>query len=447
MTETAGLWQRVSTGGQDEASQLPDLIRWCESHGYEVGPRYVVHGQSAYHGKQAQWIDQAMEDMAAGKINVLVVWSADRIERRGALAALMLADRARQAGGRIEYVKDAHLNATNDMSDVMLSLSATMARQESKRKGERITAKHAALRSNGSVVGRAPWGYEIAQQDGRKVLVPTSDGRNYVPAIYQKVIDGESLRSIAAWLTREGVKTQTGLYVWNEGFIGNRLIKNTVYMGQRRNGGQLETEALVSPTTWQQANAALASRVKVGRGTTKAEKAFVSPVCGACFADDYRSPMYRIFTGPKSNRRAYYRCTGRGPQRKGCGAPLIPADELDGAVREAMLSNQQPHVEHVFVAGDDRADEIARLRERGAEAMRKGDYVVVSDMMKQADELEAQPAIRPHWEDVTTDITEAEHFASLSAEEQRDYLTRFEISAHRHDDGHVIVTLAPRELI
>jgi hypothetical protein len=28
----AGVWQRVSTGDQSEEYQLPDLIRWCDSH-------------------------------------------------------------------------------------------------------------------------------------------------------------------------------------------------------------------------------------------------------------------------------------------------------------------------------------------------------------------------------------------------------------------------------
>src|SRR5579875_3134260 len=99
MADKAGLWLRVSSGAQDEASQLPDVERWCEQHGYTVAERYVVHGKSAYKGRHDQYLNRALEDMKAGRIDVLVVWAADRIERRGAYNAFDLARRVHDAGG------------------------------------------------------------------------------------------------------------------------------------------------------------------------------------------------------------------------------------------------------------------------------------------------------------------------------------------------------------
>ena len=32
MREPAGRWLRVSTGGQDEANQIPDIDEWCAGH-------------------------------------------------------------------------------------------------------------------------------------------------------------------------------------------------------------------------------------------------------------------------------------------------------------------------------------------------------------------------------------------------------------------------------
>src|SRR5215470_3123786 len=309
MTERAKLWQRVSTGGQDEASQLPDLIGWCDTHKYEydVDERYVVHGKSAYHKKQAAALEQAISDMANGKYTVLVVWAFDRIQRGSTLEAFMLAERARVAGGRIEYTQDTYLNETNEMSDVMLALAATAARAESKRKSERIRIKQNALRATGSVTGRPPWGYEIhctvcdapprrpECKPHQKIFIPTAEGRRFVPPIFKMVIDGVSLRDIAEWLTGEGA----GGKVWHEHYLSLRLIKNPVYYGQRRNAGQLETEALVSYSVWQQANAALASRVRPGRSTSKNEKALLSPTCSNPHCDatgKHPSPMYRIHT-------------------------------------------------------------------------------------------------------------------------------------------------------
>ena len=156
MGETAATWQRVSTGGQDEASQFPDLVRWCESHDYTVTERYVIRAKSAYHGKHAAYLDQAFADMAAGKFTVLVVWKQERIERRGMEAALALISRAKQAGGRIEFATQPHLNKLNDMGGrISYAIMAEVASEESRTKSDRITAKHASLAVSGSLVGRS----------------------------------------------------------------------------------------------------------------------------------------------------------------------------------------------------------------------------------------------------------------------------------------------------
>lgn len=439
MSERARLWQRVSTGGQDEENQLPDLIRWCKSHRYEydLDDRYVLHGKSASKGKHQKWIDRAVEDMAEGKYTVLVVWQSSRIERRGAWNAFDLARRVKDAGGRIEYVKDAYLNDANDMSDVMLALAATKDRQKSEDISKTVKASHAARRAKGSIVGRAPWGYRIERQGDIKVIVPTAEGRRYIPQIFQRVIDGESLRKIAAWLDSEGASTESGKR-WNESYLGNRLIKNTTYMGQRPNAGELKTEALVSPTAWQQANEALRSRYRPGRGTVKRPKALLAPVCGACYGKPREgcpsgiSPMYPITA---RGGKVYYRCTGHGPQRKGCGAPMVDCAELDKLVMFRLLhpAAHVMHSERVFIPGDDRADDIARLRERGAEAMRRGDYDAATAAMREASDLEKLPAIRPHWERRQTSETEAHYVARLTDDQRREYLAGYEVKAWRGD--------------
>jgi DNA invertase Pin-like site-specific DNA recombinase len=52
MEERAGIWLRVSSSGQDEENQRPDCERWCDSHGYAVAARYVIHGKSARKGNR-----------------------------------------------------------------------------------------------------------------------------------------------------------------------------------------------------------------------------------------------------------------------------------------------------------------------------------------------------------------------------------------------------------
>jgi site-specific DNA recombinase len=447
MSEKAGIWQRVSTGGQDEASQLPDLARWCEAHSYDIAERYVLHGKSASKGKQDSYLDQVIRDMQDGKISVLVVWASSRIERRGAYNAFDLARRVREAGGRIEYVKDAYLNDANEMSDVMLALAATKDRQKSRDISDQVIAKQAALRAAGSAVGRAPWGYEIVERDGKKIFAPTDAGRNYIPLIFARVTNGESLRDVAAWLTAEQVPTTTG-GIWNEGYLASRLIKNPVYYGQRRNSGQLETEGLVSYSAWLEANAALTSRGKPGRDTVVREKAMLSPVCGnpACDATGkHPSPMYRIYGGYGEARQPYYRCTGSGPRRTGCGN-MFPLAELDDIVTEAMVGDLfTDHVEQKFIPGNDRSGEIGKLRGQAMDAYASGDKARFLKLDAQADELAAIPSVGPHWESRKTGLSVGEHFDGLDAAGRREYVSHFDVSAHKDADGTPRVVISPRE--
>jgi DNA invertase Pin-like site-specific DNA recombinase len=455
MSERARLWQRVSTGGQDEASQLPDLIGWCDTREYEydLDERYVIHGKSAYHKRQAAALERAISDMANGQYTVLVVWAFDRIQRGSALEAFMLAEQARAAGGRIEYTQDTYLNETNEMSDVMLALAATAARQESIRKSERIRISHDGKRAIGSVIGKPPWGYEIictvckapprkpGCKDHKKIFVPTPEGRRYIPLIFKMAIDGVSLRDIAEWLTGEGA----GNKVWHEQYLRRDVIKNPAYYGQRRNGGQLETEDLVRYSVWQEANAAVASRANPGRGTVKNDKALLSPVCddpGCDATGEHPSPMYRV------NARGfwYYRCWGTGPQRRGCGN-MIPLGDLDDRVTESMESDHiNMHTTRIFIPGDQRSDEIGKLREKGAEAMKQGDYGAATECMREATELEALPRVPPHWKEIETDQTEGEHFATLDTDGRRRELAQnWVVSAHRDSDGEISVTIVHKD--
>lgn len=208
----------------------------------------------------------------------------------------------------------------------------------------------------------------------------------------------------------------------------DRIIKNPIYYGHRRNGGELETEALINFSVWQAANKALESRVRPGRGTVKQPKAFLMPECGnpGCDATGpHPSPMYRLVARQGTPK---YRCAGRGPTRSGCGF-TVPIAGLDALATEAMMRNTSPHVECTFVSGDDLDQQIGKLREAGAEAMKRGDYATASDYMQRALELESQPRIRPHWERMETDQTESEYFASLTDDQRREYLcNRFIVS-------------------
>ena len=349
MGEFAGRWLRVSTGGQDEDNQVPDITRWNEARDYEVRATYTLHGKSASKGEQQQTLDQMLADMRAGLITVLVVWRDDRIERRGVMRMIPLINAVRAAGGRIEFVTQPHLNDLSTMAGrISLAVMAEVAHAETETKRERVRMGRDRIRAEGGFTGRAAWGYEVTGPKYAKTIVPTGQGRRLVPEVYARVIGGESLATIAAWLEGE-----TGRPWWPR-TIGT-MVRNPVYRGAQHDAdGRVifRCEALVDAATWKRAGEALDGRPKRGH-TDPASRAMLAGVLSCPRCED--SPMYRLNTG-------YYRCTGRGANRKGCGT-MVRAELVDAAVDRTIMERfNTPVLARTITPGNEGA-RAARLEE------------------------------------------------------------------------------------
>ena len=366
--ESAARWLRVSTGAQDEANQEPDIDGWCSDHGYVVRKTYTLRGKSASKGQQDKALNQMIEDMLRGLFTVLVVWASDRIERRGAYSAFDLARRVKEAGGRIEYVKDAYLNEANDMSDVMLAMAATKDRLESKRKQERTTMVQARIRTAGAFVGKPPFGFAVAGEKYARFLEPTEEGRRLIPEVYQRCTSGQSLAKIGAWLEEE-----TGQNWWPRRVSGT--IRNPVYRGTQENDEGMivhRCEQLVDARVWRLANESLGRHGKRGP-ENKINPALLAgvlycgnPDCDATGTDHANgafSPMYRHQASEASRMRvrSWYRCAGRGTQRKSCGL-MIPLATLDGIVGVCMRAHGRDlKIKDFFI--EPGTDHLAELQE------------------------------------------------------------------------------------
>jgi DNA invertase Pin-like site-specific DNA recombinase len=389
--ERAGRWLRVSSGGQDEANQEPSIDKWIDDHAYQVPAdcTYTVHGKSASKGKHQKYLDRMLADMRAGKISVLVVWQSSRIERRGIYSVFDLAQRVREAGGRIEYTEDTHLNAVNEMSDVNLALNAHMDYQKSQTISKTTRAGHNRSRANKALIGRPPWGYTSEGDRYNRRLITTPEGEKYAPELFTRIADGQKLTEVSAWLS--GVTGRS----WFPRVI-TQTIRRTTYRGERRDGkGRIvhTCPALVDGDLWRRANANLDARPSGRRGhpldldAGALQSGLV--FCGnrECTAGP-DSPMYRA--------RDSYRCAGRGAQRRGCGCTvdLTQADEL---MNKVMSGLRRPVLEPRFhpaeghqIELDDVDQQLADLPQRGLP--RAAEQAERERLWARQDELSALPA-------------------------------------------------------
>ena len=411
------MWLRVSSLGQDEKSQVPDNERWIGSHDYDLRRTYTIHGKSAFKGNRKfdqEWA-QVLTDMANGDIRVLVVWKQNRLDRK--LNTLRMLQQVVEAHGRVEFVTQPQLNDLTTMGGrLALKIEEEIAYAESKNKSDAVRIKQDALRKAKSLVGRPPFGYRVVVVGRIKTLTPTPEGLNYIPVIFQRIADGNTLISVAEWLDSEGVKPAIW-YAWNKKDPDERgpeplkwspksisqIIRRSTYVGERQDADGmtiLEVKPIVDAKLFDDANKRLDDAPMRGkRGPSIHPPSLLTGLleCGNCGA-----PIYRAFCGKAPYRMPYYRCHGNMPQPKGCGMS-IAGGLADKEIDEMMKSDFNFVRTTKFIPGDNHSVEIAEVNRELRRLPAKGLPYAEEDserakLRAELDRLGSLPATEDKWD-------------------------------------------------
>lgn len=149
----AAIWLRVSTGEQHAENQLPDLQVWGERRGLQIMMTYQVQ-ESAFRGAHQKALSQVYADARAGRFQVLLTWSLDRLSREGPQATLEIVNRLGKAGCQVWSLQEPWTEAAGELRDLLLAIAGWVARQESVRRSERTKAGLARAVSEGKQLGR-----------------------------------------------------------------------------------------------------------------------------------------------------------------------------------------------------------------------------------------------------------------------------------------------------
>jgi DNA invertase Pin-like site-specific DNA recombinase len=416
----AAIWLRVSSGGQDEANQEPEVRAYCERNGYEiVRAPYQVHDRSACKGEHQPRIDEAVADARAGVYDVLVIWHSDRIERRKGTSLIRTLEEFADAGVPVESVKEPVLGQTDFGGQTATFLAGLMNHEKSKHISEQVTLSHDRIRSNKAVIGRAPFGYVITGAKYEKTFAPTKDGRKYVPAIFERVIAGDSTRMIGEWLRSENVQTRQGSNVWSAWGIGH-IIRNRAYMGMRveERTGKLvgRCDPLVDASTWEAANRALTEHAKP-KGHARKNSALLTGIlrCAKC-----GGPMYRTNIGRGNSAQLVYRCNADpkfGSERRSECANLVQVALADQVMRRILTLAQAPVMERRRVhARNQPSDRIAEI-DAELDTLDRNDADAITRMMALMTERQSLASVQDvpdTWEEVPTGEVWAEVYARMA---------------------------------
>lgn len=148
------IYGQVSTDDdrQDAANQLIELREFAERSDWEIVHEYVDKAS----GKTAErpQFRRMFEDAAKRRFDLVLFWALDRLSREGVSETLNHLGKLTSYGVDWRSYQEAYLDSCGPFKDVVISLMATLAKQERLRISDRTKAGLNRARRQGKVLGR-----------------------------------------------------------------------------------------------------------------------------------------------------------------------------------------------------------------------------------------------------------------------------------------------------
>ncbi|MFC0588921.1 recombinase family protein [Novosphingobium aquiterrae] len=225
-----------SLDAQREAGEA--YVKSQASEGWKLIPIRYDDGGFSGGSMERPALRRLLDDVEAGKIDVVVVYKIDRLTRSLAdFARIVEAFDARA----VSFVSVTQaFNTTSSMGRLTLNVLLSFAQFEREVTGERIRDKIAASKAKGMWMGGVPpLGYDVPEAGSRTLRVNEAEAQ-IVRNIYERYLAIGSVHRLAAALANDGVVSKR--HVTNNGReIGGtsfgrgalfHLLRNRIYRGQ-----------------------------------------------------------------------------------------------------------------------------------------------------------------------------------------------------------------------
>jgi site-specific DNA recombinase len=288
-------------------------------------------------------LQQLLDDVREGRIDIIVVYKIDRLSRS-------LSDFAKLVDlfdeHKVTFVSVTQsFNTTTSMGRLTLNILLSFAQFERELSGERVRDKFAASRKRGMWMGgMLPLGYDLVD---RKLVINEAEACT-VREIFKRFATLPSMAALVrelrskgvtskSWTTAKGVERPGRLV--DKGYL-YKLINNPVYIGIAVHKGNQypgEHEAIVDQETWETIQEQLSGGAPLSKGK-KASKESKAPSLlrgllysadGNAFTPGWTAKgdrYYRYYINTKSIKEG----------KEACDVRRIPAGEIETVVIEQL---------------------------------------------------------------------------------------------------------------
>jgi site-specific DNA recombinase len=345
--------RKSSEEGLDQAfNSLHAQREACEAYiisqkheGWAALPTLYDDGGASGGNLDRTSLQQLLEDIDAGRIDMVVVYKIDRLTRSLADFA-KLVERLETASASFVSVTQ-QFNTSTSMGRLTLNVLLSFAQFEREVTAERIRDKIAASKKKGMWMGgRVPLGYDKTDAG----LVINSGEAGTVRALFRAYLDLGNVRRLQAFADQHQMKTKTRitkLGITVEGYRFSRgrlyhLLSNPIYIGRIGHKEQVFDglhDAILDQELWDRVQHQLKTNAVIRSSRSNVRNA--SLLAGKIFDADGRSltPNHAKKDG---KRYRYY--VSKAPVAADDRAEpewRIPAPELERAVTDAVANDRE----------------------------------------------------------------------------------------------------------
>ena len=238
MSSSAAIYARVSSARQkkDEtiASQTAALRAHADQLGVELPEQWVFEDEGHSGATLVRPALERLRDLVAGVgVDVVLVYSPDRLARKFAYQALLIEEFAR-AGTRVEFVKGPRGDSPEDQ--LLVQFQGMFAEYEKAQIMERYRRgkQHRARAGSVNVLSGAPFGYRYIRKSEHTAASYeiVEHEAVLVAELFGRYADqGACIAELTRWLTETGVPTRTGKTRWDRSVVWG-MLRNPAYAGR-----------------------------------------------------------------------------------------------------------------------------------------------------------------------------------------------------------------------
>jgi DNA invertase Pin-like site-specific DNA recombinase len=146
------IYARVSTTKQDNENQLSQLREFAAKQDWALFDCYV--DQESGSTSDRPEFQRMFADASKRRFDLLLFWALDRLSREGVLETLQHLNRLESYGVGFRSFTEPFFDSCGIFKDAVISILATLAKQERVRRAERTRAGLAVARAKGKTLGR-----------------------------------------------------------------------------------------------------------------------------------------------------------------------------------------------------------------------------------------------------------------------------------------------------